>query len=199
VIAETDFADLQRYDIGNNERIPRFSDLLAILKPGKKLYAEIKIPDLRIIPGMMAAIDASNVRREQLVVISFKRSAIKEFKTLYPDIPALLLVGLKKEDDGSYSPAIDETFEALANFRHGDRESLLETAFAAVKECSADGIDVRGYPDEIDETWVNKFHDAGMFFAVWTIDDVPTAQYLINIGVDSITSNCAAKVRDEIL
>ncbi len=198
VIAQTSFADLQQYDIGNGEKLPRFTDLLQTVNPGQQLYVEIKPGDLRIIPAMMAAVDASPVSREQVVVISFQRAAIREFKTLYPEQPALLLAGLRKEENGSFSPAIDETFDVLKKYCPSEPDSLLETVFAAAGEALADGIDVRGFPDVIDISWVKKFHHAGMYFAVWTIDNASVAEYFAGIGVDSITSNCAAKIRDEL-
>ena len=41
-------------------------------------------------------------------------------------------------------------------------------------------------------------HDAGLYVAVWTVDDVEDAKTMIAAGVDAITSNCAARVRDAI-
>ena len=40
-----------------------------------------------------------------------------------------------------------------------------------------------------------KEKSAGYEFAVWTIDDEPTARKLIELGVDAITSNCAGYLR----
>ena len=41
-------------------------------------------------------------------------------------------------------------------------------------------------------------HEAGLYVAVWTVDGVEDAREMIANGVDAITSNCAAKVRDAI-
>ena len=192
-IAQSTFAELRKLDAGCGEKIPRFSELLQVVNPGQLLYVEIKISDPEIIPLMMAEVDASGVSREQIVVISFLKATIENYKKMFPEQPALLLMGLWKHDDGTFNPAMDLAFEA------DDRtDPIVDVAWEKVHECGADGIDVRGYPACIDETFVRRFHDAGMPVAVWTIDDAPTAEYFIKLGVDAITSNCAAKIRDEL-
>ncbi len=191
-IAQSTFDELRMLDAGNGEKIPRFSELLQVVKPGKLLYVEVKTGNPAIIPAMMAEVDASPVSREQIVMISFQKAAIENYKKMFPEQPALLLMGLWKHDDGTFNPAMDLAFEA------DDRtDPIVDVAWEKVAECGADGIDVRGYTACIGEEFIRRFHDAGMPVAVWTIDDAETAAHYMKLGVDAITSNCAAKMRDE--
>ena len=44
--------------------------------------------------------------------------------------------------------------------------------------------------------WVERAHKLGMSVNVWTVDTVEEMQYLIDLGVDCITTNEPLKLRD---
>ena len=67
-----------------------------------------------------------------------------------------------------------------------------------MKEIRADGIDAHGNMEYINASFIRTVKEAGYLFAVWTLDTEDAARYFINAGVDSITSNCAANLRDRI-
>ena len=60
----------------------------------------------------------------------------------------------------------------------------------------ADGVDAAVNENIITADFVQKLHDKGMLVAVWTVDQPGQARRMIELGVDSITSNRAAKLRD---
>lgn len=64
-----------------------------------------------------------------------------------------------------------------------------------LKNCNATGVDIYGCREAIDAAYIQKVKDAGYEFHVWTIDQEENARYFMEIGVDSITSNCAARLK----
>ena len=70
-----------------------------------------------------------------------------------------------------------------------------EELVAKLDELGADGVDANGQI-EIGAGWIDAVHRAGKIFAVWTIDNPWQAERFISLGVDSITSNRAAMLRD---
>lgn len=185
IIEQTSFSELETLDASNGkadwrgERLPTFAESLRILKPGKLYYVEIKENDPRVIPAMIAEINKAGVPREQIVMISFHAEIVRQYKAAYPDWKALWLTGFQKQPDGSFTPALDQVLKTL-------------------KEIRADGIDAHGNMEYIDAPFIRTVKEAGNLFAVWTIDTEDAARYFIDAGVDSITSNCAARLRDRI-
>ena len=72
---------------------------------------------------------------------------------------------------------------------------LVKLLIAKLKELGVDGIDAAANPDT-DAELVKAVHDAGMIYAVWTIDNPYQAQHFINMGVDAVTSNRAGKLKE---
>lgn len=185
LIAETTFEDLQKLDACNGkaeyagEKIPLFSDALKVLKPGKLFYVELKIDNPAIIPAMMAEIDASGVSRDQIVVISFYKEMIKQFKAAFPKVKALWLTGFGKDDNGKYHPDFEEIMDILYDIK-------------------ADGLDANGFVEFFDADFVMNLQREGYQVAVWTIDKEETAKYYLDAKVDGITSNCAAKLMNTV-
>lgn len=185
IIEQTSLRELETLDASNGktnyhgERIPTFTESLRILKPGKLYYVEIKENDPRVISAMIAEINKAGIPREQIVMISFHAEIVRQFKAAYPDWKALWLTGFQKQPDGSFTPTLEKVLKTL-------------------KEIRADGIDAHGNMEYINASFIRTVKEAGYLFAVWTLDTEDAARYFISAGVDSITSNCAANLRDRI-
>ena len=128
---------------------------------------------------MIAEIDKAGIPREQIIMISFHEEIVRLYKTSYPEQKALWLTGFQKQPDGSFTPTLEKVLKTL-------------------KEIRADGIDAHGNMEYINASFIRTVKEAGYLFAVWTLDTEDAARYFINAGVDSITSNCAANLRDRI-
>ena len=89
------------------------------------------------------------------------------------------LTSFKKNEDGT--------------FIH-DKEFYLKK----LQDLKCDGVDAHCNAEFVDAEFVKMIHDAGMFYAAWTLDTVEICQHFLDIGIDSVTSNCAAKMRDAI-
>lgn len=179
VIEETPLETVRKADACNGkeaykgEKIPLFSEALAVLKPGKLFYVEIKENDERVIDKMMAEIRQSDVKPEQIVMISFHADIVREFKARYPEQKALWLSSLNQ---------------------HGDtRPEVYYPEF--VRSLKADGIDAHCNKDVASPAMVKAFTESGMIYATWTLDTEEICDYFIQAGVTSITSNCAWKMR----
>lgn len=183
IIEESTFADLQKLDVCNGKkeyspcRIPRFSDTLRMLGEERVYYVEIKENDPRVIDAMVEELEKAQIKPEQIVMISFKADIVKLFKEKYPDRKALFLTSFSVDQNGTWSPTSAELVEKLAFLK-------------------ADGVDIAGNLSFITQEYVENVKNAGYDFAVWTIDDERTAKRFMDFGVDAITSNCAAHLKN---
>ena len=71
IVEESTFAELQTLDVSNhkpafcNTRIPKFSETLRYLGPGRLFYVEIKGDDPAVIDAMISELDAAKSRRNR--------------------------------------------------------------------------------------------------------------------------------------
>ena len=183
IVEESTFAELQTLDVSNhkpgfrNTRIPKFSETLRYLGPGRLFYVEIKGDDPAVIDAMISELDAAKIPPEQIVMISFSESVVRLFKERFPRRKALLLTGCRAQSNGTWGPTADQLIAKL--------ESL-----------GADGVDINGNLSFITAEYVRKVKAAGFTFAVWTVDDEAQARPLIGFGVDAVTSNRAAALQE---
>ena len=176
LIAESTFEELQKLDVWNQKagyegtRIPLFTDTIQYLGDDRIYYVEIKGGDLNLVPALLQFIKESGKPKEQFVMISFSDEVVKAYKEAAPDRRALLLIG-------------------------GNPTITAEEAIERLKACKADGLDLRG-ADNVDQAYVDKIHAAGYTLDIWTVDDPEKAKRFIDYGVDGITSNGAAKLKN---
>ena len=176
-IANTKFEDLVKVNISGanetypDEHIPLFRDTLAHLGKDREYYVELKPGCPALVPAVSKILAESGIPAKQIVIISFDKELIKLSKKEMGQYRALWLTGL---------PA-DMTADKL---------------IAELKDMDADGVDTYANENLLDAEYIRKLHEAGMFVAVWTIDQPGQARRFIEMGADSITSNRAAKLRD---
>ena len=176
-IAESKFEDLVKVNISGanetypNEHIHPLVDTFAYLGEGREFYIELKPGCPPLVPAVKKILADNGLTPKQVVIISFDRELISLTKQQMPEFRALWLTGLP----------MDMTAEKL---------------LAELKAMNADGVDAGVNEKVLNAEFVRKLHDAGMFVAVWTVDHPGQAKRLIEMGVDSITSNRAAKLRE---
>ena len=174
-INHTTFDDLQKIDVSNNKpgfqdtRIPLWTDTLQYLGD-REYYVEIKRGDVSVVAELIKLIEESKIPAEQFTMISFGDEVVKAYKEAAPQRRALLLIG-------------------------GNPTVTAEEAIARMQACKADGLDLCA-ADNVDKSYVEKIHAAGFTIDIWTVDDPEKAQRFISYGVDGITSNCAAKLKN---
>lgn len=184
-IVDSTVAELQELDAGSwkderfrDEKMPLLEDALATLPDGGCCFIEVKVGP-EAVPPLVEAVKASKCRPEQLVIISFQADTIAEAKRQLPQLKAYFLESFKQnKKTGKWTPSIDEVIETAKTIR-------------------ADGVDL-SYKGPLDARVVERIKAAGLKCYVWTIDDPQIARRMIEAGVDGITTNKAAWLREAI-
>ena len=182
IIEETPYAELKTLDVSGNheayrgERIPLFSESLKTLKPGRKYYVEVKENDENVLPAMRTEIERSGIPFSQIVLISFKADIVGLCKKYMPEIPALWLAWVGRNNEGKLTYTWDEVF-------------------ATLERTGATGLDLGGTPECLTKEALAEVKKRGYYLAVWTIDDPERCRFFEEAGVDAITSNKAAEMK----
>jgi glycerophosphoryl diester phosphodiesterase len=193
-IDQSTLADLQPLDAGRakspqfaGQRIPTLDQWFATAPAsvsggggGGLFLLEIKCGPELVAP-LKAKLAAHAALRDRLRIISFNADVIRESKRLLPDIPAWLLIRYKQnKDTGAWTPTLDDVL-------------------ARLKSCNADGLDTHANEQVIDTTFVAAIRAAGYALHCWTINDPAAARRFAALGVDSITTDRPAKLREALM
>jgi glycerophosphoryl diester phosphodiesterase len=181
-VKETGVPELRALDVGRfkaeefaGERIPFLDEVLAALPPGRRLYIEIKCGP-EVLPLLHAQIRASG-KISRIVIIGFGLETVAASKRLL-DVPTYWLKGTEKVKDTEQWIPHDP--------------NLVQRA----REKGLDGLDVH-YAGVTPE-FARAVKVSGLKFYVWTVDDPQEAIRLVKLGVDGITTNRPAWLRDQL-
>ncbi len=185
-VSETTLEELQKLDVGSwkdakfkGERITTLSEVLFNVPDGKKIYIEIKCGP-EIVPPLLPVLQQSGLKPEQTIVISFNDKVIAETRRLIPDIQAYWLAGFRENKETKvWEPSVDNLF-------------------ARLKATGGQGLDVQGNRMFVNEGFVKRLRDEKYGFHVWTINEPADAQYFQGLGVDSITTDRPAFLREAL-
>jgi glycerophosphoryl diester phosphodiesterase len=175
VIRESRSSDLRSLDASNGmdqfrgEKIPFLEEVMATVPDGKVVFIEVKT-DTVIIPYLVKLL-ATSLDKSRLVVISFDFDVCAMMKKEIPTIPVFWLHYTLSDSYKTkwISRAVDAGLDGL-NFRH------------------------KG----ISQDYVEAVHRSGMKMFAWTVDDPEDAARLIEIGIDGITSNRPAWLKEQL-
>ncbi|MFO0809209.1 MAG: glycerophosphodiester phosphodiesterase [Gemmataceae bacterium] len=177
------FSDLRKLDAGSwkspkfaGERLPTLDEMLANVPSGKRLFIEVKCGP-EIVPELNRTLMASQLKPSQTPVIAFSPDVIAAVKKARPDLPAYWLVSLKP--------------------KKGEKPPVAEDILAKAKAIKADGLDLSA-DDSLDAALAAKIKAAGLRLDVWTVDDPIVAKRMVAIGVDGITTNRPAWLREQL-
>ena len=183
-VAEQTLAELKKLDAGRwkGERwagveIPTLEEALAAVPPGKRLVIEIKA-GAEILPELERVVEASG-KGEQTAVIGFSYPVIRAAQKRLPDIPMYWLYGFSAG-------------ERLLNGRPS-HEDLIRKA----EEAGLAGLDVN-YRGDFDREFVQKLERSGLKLWVYTVNDPAEAKRLAEMGVDAITTDRPALLRQHL-
>ena len=185
-VAEQTLAELRALDVGvwkelrwANERVPTLAEALATTPQGKRMFVEIKC-GVEVLPELERVIRASGKKPEQIVLIGFGLETMRAAKALLPDLEACWLASYKAGADGRIPGA----------------EELIEKA----KQAGMDGLDLnaRFLLGQAGPGFAAKVREAGLKLYAWTVDDPAQARALAALGVDGITTNRPAWLREQI-
>jgi glycerophosphoryl diester phosphodiesterase len=174
-IAETPYRLLREINAGQGERIPLLAEVLAEAPADRLIYIEVKSGP-EILPPLKEVIEKSFFPCDNIRIIDFKNENLKECKKLLPGIKAYLLANIKPDpESGLLTPSVEELR-------------------ACRDESGADGFDLFAC-EKIDKEFLAGL---GTEIAVWTIDEPETAEKFVALGVEAITSNRAAYLKNKV-
>lgn len=185
IIKDSTVEELRKLDVGSwkdpkfaGEKLPMLDEVLASIPAGKRLFIEVKIGP-EAIPELVRCLERAKKSPEQTVVIAFNIESAKAAKKALPQIKVYWLANQKQDK---------QTKEWKPSF-----ESLV----AKTKAAGVDGLDFGNNPT-FTEANVKAVHAAGLEMYVWTVDDPERAKQLAQWGVQGITTNRAAWLREQV-
>jgi len=181
-VKETTSQELRKLDVGRfkseeyaGEQIPFLADIIETIPPGRKLYVEIKC-EKEVLPILHKLIIQSG-KMSQIVIIGFDLETVALSKELI-DVPTYWLKGTDKDE---------ETEEWIPH-----DPQLVQMA----KNKGLDGLDV--HYAGVTKEFVRAVKASGLKLYIWTVDDPEEAIRLVKLGVDGITTNRPAWLREQL-
>ncbi|MGQ9642848.1 MAG: glycerophosphodiester phosphodiesterase [Ignavibacterium sp.] len=185
-VRSSTLSELKKLDVGSwkddkfkGTTIPTLQEVLEIIPEGKGIYIEIKDDREIFVKKLAEVLKKFPISNDRLRIIAFNPNAVRLAKDILPEIKTYWLFG--------WYFSKKKCLKSLAQRR------LMQT----LKTLNCDGIDVNAAP-YIDERLVNLLRENNLDFCAYDIDKVDDAVRLINLGVDSITTNFPLKMREEI-
>ncbi len=185
-VTQSTLAELRRLDVGRwkderfaGQRIPTLAEVLAAVRPGGKIYLDIKSGP-EIVEPISRVVAASDLRPEQIVVIAFNADVVAETRRRMPDVKAYWLTSYRRNDaTGEWSPT-------------------LEQVLATLDRIGAHGLNTNANAAVVDEAFVAALRERGYEFHTWTVNDGALARRFRDLGVDSITTDRPGWLREQL-
>lgn len=177
-------AELQALDAGawkgaqwKGEKLPTLADALATIPDGKRMFIEIKCGP-EVLPELERVVKTCGKKPEQLAIIAFDYETAEQARKLLPGLRVYWLASNKADKKTGEMPQ-------------------LEKLIAKTKAAGLDGLDL-DHKFPIDAAFVAKIKDAGLKCYVWTVNDAQVARRLVEAGVDGITTDRPAWLREQL-
>jgi glycerophosphoryl diester phosphodiesterase len=181
-VAETSSEELRKLDVGSfkseeytGEQIPFLADIVETIPRGRKLYVEIKCGQ-EILPYLKELLTNSG-KMSRIVIIGFDLDTVTMSKEMI-DVPTYWLKGTKKTEDTEQWIPHDP--------------QLVQT----VKNKGLNGLDV--HYAGVNKEFADAVKASGQKLYVWTVDDPEEAVRLVKLGIDGITTNRPAWLREQM-
>ncbi len=179
--------ELQALDVGAwkgepyaGMRMPVLADVLALVPEGKQVFLDIKSGP-QIVQPMRAVIDQSDLTPDQIVVIAFNAEVVAETRRRIPEVQTYWLLSHRQDEQtGEWTPSLDDVL-------------------ATLRRIDAHGLSMRANAEVATEAFVAALSEADFEFHTWTVNDPPTAIRFAELGVDSITTDRPAFIRNALI
>ena len=179
---EVDWATVSKLNVGgwgkwkggkfDPTRPALLEEVLALARPGRKIYVEVKGDDPSWVP-YIKAVFAKEPRAtpETVLFISFGRNVSYELKRQMPEFKVYWLTG-----------RVPPVAELLAELR----------------ALGVDGVDIRFKPEDVTAEYIAAVRGKGFEFHVWTIDDPEKAAEAFRRGAQTVTTNRAKYILETL-
>ena len=186
-VAASTFGELRRLDVGSwknpkfaGEQIPTLSEVLEIVPNGKKIVVEIKCGP-EILPLLQQQLSDSALQPDQIVIICFNQEVITQARLRMPQYDANWLTKFDWEPESQqWLPTSQQVIKTLVR-------------------TGATGLGSKADLNVLNAEFAESLESAGKEFHVWTVNDAKPAKELASLGVDSITTNYPAKIREALM
>ena len=183
-IKEMTLEEIQQLDVGalkgdkfKGVRVPTLESIMATVPAGKRIVLELKDgPEL--IPEFARVVEASGLKTEQLCVISFKEDTLRASKKTLPEVPHYFLKGYKADPKTGELPR-------------------LEPLLTLCREAKFEGLNLH-FDWPVTAEFTAKVKAQKLKLLIWTVDDAAVAKRLAAAGVDAITTNRPAWLREQL-
>lgn len=183
-IAALTWEEVQKLDVGSwknarfkGERIPTLESILATIPQGRRAVLEIKCGP-EIVPELRRVLDGAGRPVDELAIISFNFQSLAKSKATFPRVEHHFLHGYKKD---------------AATGRLPELQPLIERA----KSARFDGLNLH-FDWPITREFVAEVKNAKLKMLVWTVNDADVARRLATVGVDAITTDRPAWLREQL-
>ena len=182
-IRKTNFEALRKLSAGKwkgkqwaSEKIPTLEEILDLLPADFPLYLEVKAGPEFLEP-LAEIIDRRPILKDQLILITYSKPFLVQFKKQFPGFKAYLLVKFERQPPiiGKHHPKIEKIIESL-------------------QELGVDGLDCRAQAC-VDEHFVEQLDKAGYPLILWTVNDVEDAKRFMKLGAFGLTTDCPEKLK----
>ena len=180
-IASNNYDELLKIDVGKfkgakwkNEKIPLLDEVIDTVPGNKILFVEIK-SDERILKPLQNLIDQKGITPAQIKFIGFNIITMKILKETFPEIGVYWIVEGK-------------------NYK--SKDNLKET-IRKCKSAKLDGLDVQA-KKYLNNNVIQFIKNSGLRIYTWTVDDPVRAKQLHFDGIDGITTNRAAWLKNKL-
>jgi len=185
VVEDTTLEELRKLDAGSwfgekwrGTQIPLISEVFATIPAGKKIYIEIKSGP-EILPALFEELAGSGLKKNQVIVISFDKDVIRNFKSKEPGIKTFWLSDFKRDKfSGRIEPSLKGVIDVL-------------------NQTGADGFS--STHKLINDSFIKAIQKEGFEYHVWTVDDPETAQRFRRLGAKSITTNLPGYMKKSLV
>jgi glycerophosphoryl diester phosphodiesterase len=204
--------ELQRYDVGrlkpgerysanypdqvplDGARVPRLSDLFDLLRQGghdKVRFAiETKVdprqPDATLPPEAFAKAVVDEVRKAGMAarsqILSFDWRTLQAVQRIAPEIPTVYLSAQRQWLD-NIGAAAPEPSIWTAGFQFSEYKSVPRMIKAA------GGRFWSVYHGDVDAAKVKEAQSLGLKVLVWTVNDAPTMERVLDLGIDGLITD----------
>ncbi len=186
VIQKTTLSELKQLDVGSykhskwtGERIPTLREVLSTVPKDGRIIIELK-SNSRILDKLKEELSQSALESAQIELIAFDIQTLKKAKQLMPEYKMLWLPG----------PDYSRPWWMLWN----NNKHIIKK----IKRFHLDGVDVWA-GRVLKDDFISAFKNVGLLVYTWTVNDPEKAGWLLQNGVDGITTDKAGWMTEELI
>jgi glycerophosphoryl diester phosphodiesterase len=180
--------ELKQFDAGQGERIPRLEEVFVLV--GNRVPFVLELKSLEAVPATVELIKQHpGVRWMGLSgipeALDALRAALPEADLAVGTFGSRAAAEKLAELIGNSERIVSKIF--VERLRRDAETFDIEDVFSRAAELKATKIGV--YFEGVDAELIAKAHERGFQIGAWTVNDVETARRLMDLGVDTLTTD----------